>query len=161
MGELTPGRADLTASDFGLGDSPEQSNERTVLPTWVGRERVSIMRARFHTDTAVRLALADNQFEAVRLYVIRGRRLKVLSGEDLRSVFIHAIREWARTPMGLEPRLLAADAASEYMLRGQEPPYALVVTQTESILAALVEAFERGEREADDDAPALSPRELN
>jgi hypothetical protein len=109
----------------------------------------------------VRLALADNQFEAVRLYVIRGRRLKVLSGEDLRSVFIHAIREWARTPMGLEPRLLAADAASEYMLRGQEPPYALVVAQTESILAALVEAFERGEREADDDAPALSPRELN
>jgi hypothetical protein len=119
------------------------------------------MRARFHTDTAVRLALADNQFEAVRLYVIRGRRLKVLSGEDLRSVFIHAIREWARTPMGLEPRLLAADAASEYMLRGQEPPYALVVAQTESILAALVEAFERGERDADDDLLAPSPRELN
>jgi len=85
--------------------------------------------------------LARRHLEQTRNYVLRGRFLEPLSDDQLSTVWINAIRCWAR---GDEAQSgIVKDATAEFVLRGQEPPLESVRDLIGLLVARGMEALSR------------------
>jgi len=81
--------------------------------------------------------------ERVDEYVARGRRLAALSEEHLRKWYATSHKDWVADPQNLDHCRDVFDADAEFQLRGQDPPFALVVKEIKAMQALAKEISER------------------
>ena len=68
-------------------------------------------------------------------YVARGRPLAALSDEELKQHCVFSYKMWATNPLDPAHCRQTGDADVEYQLRGQFPPYELVMDDVEKLCA--------------------------
>ena len=76
-------------------------------------------------------------------YLARGRRLAVLSKEHLRECCTASYKAWAADPQDLDHCRDVFDADAEFQLRGQDPPFALVMKEMTALSTVAKEIVER------------------
>jgi hypothetical protein len=91
---------------------------------------------------AVQSWLAEDQMQAVRDYVSRGRSLERVPTDQLNSEWAGLMRDWAANPrQPINPR--RTDIEAELTLRGLEPPYKLAKDDIDALGKAAADVAER------------------
>lgn len=87
-------------------------------------------------DLDMEAFLASKTFDQMSDYSQRGRKYRALSDERLVQSWQTIWDQLVLDPLNLERRNSQVDLASEFSLRGQEPPWKLVEKQIDKFLAA-------------------------